>query len=350
MPTRLCAAHQLHRRDGRGCDHVASRSVPVRAGTTTTATPGSETSATADRQSRRRRHSLFDNAVVFVRDRLLARAGLSPPTPSPAETCPTNGDSILPGYPGGTAVSETRSTDNSSSTSSANRCSSSPPPPRFDRLDADGWRAAELAADDDRRPLERGGRRHLGARAAHGRTSRLICAAGLRRSAIAAAGSNRPRGSRSPTIVADTAPRGTPPIRTMAAASDDPARTPHSSSPLSAVPSPPTIPDRSQPSHAVIEMTEDGYAYRFRPDERPLGDAEGAFLVCGFWLSLAGTAGRNTRAQPAGSNEIGPHAGLPACSRGVRRRPTAAARKPPASVRPRATPRMRNRAGGLNAG
>ena len=34
-------------------------------------------------------------------------------------------------------------------------------------------------------------------------------------------------------------------------------------------------------------MTEDGYAYRFRPDERPLGRAEGAFLLCGFWLALA---------------------------------------------------------------
>jgi GH15 family glucan-1,4-alpha-glucosidase len=35
------------------------------------------------------------------------------------------------------------------------------------------------------------------------------------------------------------------------------------------------------------ELTEDGYAYRFRPDERPLGESEGAFLLCGFLLSLA---------------------------------------------------------------
>jgi GH15 family glucan-1,4-alpha-glucosidase len=37
----------------------------------------------------------------------------------------------------------------------------------------------------------------------------------------------------------------------------------------------------------VGELTEDGYAYRFRPDERPLGEAEGAFQLCGFWLALA---------------------------------------------------------------
>ncbi len=35
------------------------------------------------------------------------------------------------------------------------------------------------------------------------------------------------------------------------------------------------------------ELTEDGYCYRFRPDERPLGEAEGAFLLCGYLMSLA---------------------------------------------------------------
>jgi GH15 family glucan-1,4-alpha-glucosidase len=37
----------------------------------------------------------------------------------------------------------------------------------------------------------------------------------------------------------------------------------------------------------VAELTDDGYAYRFRHDERPLGQAEGAFLLCGFVLALA---------------------------------------------------------------
>jgi GH15 family glucan-1,4-alpha-glucosidase len=35
------------------------------------------------------------------------------------------------------------------------------------------------------------------------------------------------------------------------------------------------------------ELTQDGYCYRFRHDERPLGHAEGAFLLCGFLLALA---------------------------------------------------------------
>jgi GH15 family glucan-1,4-alpha-glucosidase len=35
------------------------------------------------------------------------------------------------------------------------------------------------------------------------------------------------------------------------------------------------------------ELAEDGYLYRYRPDERPLGEAEGAFLLCGFVMALA---------------------------------------------------------------
>ena len=37
----------------------------------------------------------------------------------------------------------------------------------------------------------------------------------------------------------------------------------------------------------AAELTEDGYAYRFRHDERPLAEAEGAFLLCGFVMALA---------------------------------------------------------------
>jgi GH15 family glucan-1,4-alpha-glucosidase len=40
--------------------------------------------------------------------------------------------------------------------------------------------------------------------------------------------------------------------------------------------------------HAYLrELTVDGYAYRFRHDERPLADAEGSFLLCGFLTALS---------------------------------------------------------------
>jgi GH15 family glucan-1,4-alpha-glucosidase len=37
----------------------------------------------------------------------------------------------------------------------------------------------------------------------------------------------------------------------------------------------------------VSELARDGFVYRFAPDERPLGEAEGAFLLCGFTTALA---------------------------------------------------------------
>jgi GH15 family glucan-1,4-alpha-glucosidase len=33
------------------------------------------------------------------------------------------------------------------------------------------------------------------------------------------------------------------------------------------------------------ELTVDGFAYRFRHDDRPLHEAEGAFVLCGFWMA-----------------------------------------------------------------
>ena len=38
---------------------------------------------------------------------------------------------------------------------------------------------------------------------------------------------------------------------------------------------------------ALSELGRDEYMYRFRQDDRPLGEAEGAFLLCGFLTSLA---------------------------------------------------------------
>jgi GH15 family glucan-1,4-alpha-glucosidase len=35
------------------------------------------------------------------------------------------------------------------------------------------------------------------------------------------------------------------------------------------------------------ELAQEHYVYRFRHDDRPLGHAEGAFILCGFLMSLA---------------------------------------------------------------
>ena len=35
------------------------------------------------------------------------------------------------------------------------------------------------------------------------------------------------------------------------------------------------------------DLIADGYVYRYLVDGAPLGEREGAFLICGFWLALA---------------------------------------------------------------
>ncbi len=35
------------------------------------------------------------------------------------------------------------------------------------------------------------------------------------------------------------------------------------------------------------DLAVDGYVYRFRQDARPLAEAEGAFLLCGFLMAMA---------------------------------------------------------------
>ena len=37
----------------------------------------------------------------------------------------------------------------------------------------------------------------------------------------------------------------------------------------------------------TAELSDDFFAYRYRPEDRPLGEAEGAFLLCGFAMALA---------------------------------------------------------------
>jgi GH15 family glucan-1,4-alpha-glucosidase len=40
-------------------------------------------------------------------------------------------------------------------------------------------------------------------------------------------------------------------------------------------------------AQVVHDLTDDGYAYRFHADDQQLGEAEGAFVLCGFSLALA---------------------------------------------------------------
>jgi GH15 family glucan-1,4-alpha-glucosidase len=234
---------------------------------------------------------LLDDAVQFVAQRLLADG----PELKPAYT--TTGDRIpgesrlnLPGYPGGDDKIGNRVTQQFQLDAFGEALLLFAAAAEHDHLDADGWRAAEIAADAIAGRWEEPDAGIWELEPDHFTHSRLICAAGLRQisrrqraggkahtwlaladriTAKAAAEALHPSGrwQRSPSDARIDAALLLPAIRGAIDPQD-----PRSLATL----------------HAVErELTQDGYCYRYRPDERPLGEAEGAFLLCGFILSLA---------------------------------------------------------------
>jgi alpha,alpha-trehalase len=235
--------------------------------------------------------TLLDAAVRFTRDRLLDDGKhLTPAYTTSGDPIPAERPLELPGYPGGVNVVGNHVRDQFQLDVFGEALLLLAEAARHDRLDAETWHAAEIAARaiENRWQEPDAGIWELGPD--HWTVSRLLCAAGLR--AIAAAG---PAGEQSAgwlaladTIVADTASRAvhrsgrwqrSPTDRRIDAAlllpalrGAVPADDPRSVATLEAV---------------LEELSEDGYVYRFRPDSRPLGEAEGAFLLCGFLASLA---------------------------------------------------------------
>ncbi|MCX4426570.1 glycoside hydrolase family 15 protein [Streptomyces mirabilis] len=161
---------------------------------------------------------------------------------------------------------------------------------RQDRLDRDGRQAAEIAvaAIGSRWSEPDAGIWELADRAwTH---SRLICAAGLRRIADVAPDSAR-RGEwieLADTILAHTTAHAVRPDGHWQRAPDDTGLD-------AALLLPPVrglLPADDPRTRATLRaytenLTGDHFAYRFRHDERPLEEAEGAFLLCGFVTALA---------------------------------------------------------------
>ncbi|WP_051879147.1 glycoside hydrolase family 15 protein [Streptomyces sp. NRRL B-24720] len=157
------------------------------------------------------------------------------------------------------------------------------------RLGAEGWRAAEIAADAiaRRRQEPDAGIWELDNRAwTH---SRLSCAAGLR-SLAQAAPAERARTWRdlADSLVAETAATSTHPSGRWQRSPQDPGLDAALLLPPLRGALPANDPRTLRTLQAYTqELTHDHYAYRFRHDERPLEEAEGAFLLCGYVMALA---------------------------------------------------------------
>ncbi|MBV9335754.1 MAG: hypothetical protein JO243_07650, partial [Solirubrobacterales bacterium] len=236
-------------------------------------------------------HSLLDDAVRFVSAQLLAHGPeLRPAYTTRGESVPDQLELDLPGYPGGCDTIGNWVNQQFQLDAFGEALLLLAAAANHDRIDADGWRAAETAAEAIASRWREPDAGIWELDSDHFTHSRLICAAGLRQisrhhpgpekgrewlaladqiTATASAEALHPSGrwQRSPTDERIDAALLLPAIRGAIAPED-----PRSIATLRAV---------------ERELTEDGYGYRYRPDERPLGQAEGAFLLCGFILSLA---------------------------------------------------------------
>jgi alpha,alpha-trehalase len=235
-------------------------------------------------------HPLLDSAVTFVRDRLLEHGpGLRPAYTTTGARVPDEEQCDLPGYPGGTAISGNHVNEQFQLDGFGESLLLFADAARLDRLDADGWRAAHMAveaiaarwteADAGIWELEPDEWTH----------SRLICAAGLRTISSHAGGEEAAKWlALADAILAETAAQAIHPSGRWQRSPRDARLDAALLFPALRGAIPADDPRTLATLHTYArELTEDGYAYRFRPDERPLGESEGAFLLCGFLLSLA---------------------------------------------------------------
>jgi len=235
--------------------------------------------------------SLLDSAVRFVSARLIEHGPrLAPAYRTDGAPVPDEQTLDLPGYPGGRPIVGNWVNHQLQLDAFGDALLLFAAADEADRLDADGWRAAEIAVEA---LAERGEEPDAGIwelPPEHWTHSALTAAAGLR--AVA----RRPRADGRAGVLAAMAD-----AFVARAASTSLHRTGRwQRSPTDErvdaallLPTlrgalPPDDPRAVLTLRAVLdELTEDGYAYRFRHGDLPLGRAEGSFLLCGFVVAAA---------------------------------------------------------------
>ncbi|MFZ0120880.1 MAG: glycoside hydrolase family 15 protein [Pseudonocardiaceae bacterium] len=236
-------------------------------------------------------HPLLDDAVRFVAQRLLDDG----PKLTPAYTItggrvPDQQTLDLPGYPGGNDIIGNHVNAQFQLDAFGEALLLFAAAARHDRLDSDYYpavTAAVTAIQERWRQPDAGIWELADQRWAH---SRLTCAAGLRTMAAAGASATDAAAwtALADAILADTAGDCLHPRGRWQRAPNDPRVDAALLLPAIRGALPATDPRSLATYRAVHEqLGEDGYVYRFRHDRRPLGKAEGAFLLCGFHLALA---------------------------------------------------------------
>jgi hypothetical protein len=235
-------------------------------------------------------HPLLADAISFTTARVLEHGDrLAPAYRTDGTALPDERTLRLPGYPGGAAVVGNRATGQFQLDALGEILQLLAAAARHDHLDGDARKTVDVVVDviADRWQAPDAGVWEL--EDAWWSHSRLECVAGLR--SIAGYLPARRGGDLSglaDAILAETTSR----CLTVEGAW---RRSPDLSTTDSALLLPPVrgaLPADDPRTVATLravrrDLTEDGYAYRFLQDNRPLGQAEGAFLLCGFMMSLA---------------------------------------------------------------
>jgi GH15 family glucan-1,4-alpha-glucosidase len=236
-------------------------------------------------------HELLQRIVRFTCERVLADGPeLKPAYTIQGAPVPAMADTALPGYPGGgrQAGNRVRSQfqlDTLGEILQLIACAA-----RLDGLDEDGWQAAHLVADAISQRAQQADAGVWELAPARWTHSRLSCVAGL--SAISQAAGTASRRTEwlalADQLRASCASECVHPDGHWQRAPGDPRvdaalLLPGMRGAL-APEDPRTVLTIAAVHH---QLAEDGYLYRFRHDQRPLGHAEGAFLLCGLWMALA---------------------------------------------------------------
>ena len=235
--------------------------------------------------------ALLDAAVAFVSDRLREHGEqLAPAYTTSGAVVPDQRHLDLPGYPGGYDIIGNWVNKQFQLDAFGESLLLFADAARLDRMDSTHWKAVDAAASAiaKRWTEPDAGIWEIDNRAwTH---SRLTAAAGLRAVAAVnhASGQTRDWLTLADRIVAETAATSLHGDGHWTRSPDDPA--------LDAALLLPglrgAVPHDDPRTTATLEaylrdLTVGGYAYRFRHDDRPLADAEGAFLLCGFLVALS---------------------------------------------------------------
>ena len=244
-------------------------------------------------------HPLLDGTVRFITERVLADGpDLMPAYTVSGDPLPGERTMRVRGYPGGAAAwAGNRVTGQFQLDAFGEVLQLLAAAARLGLDGPDTWRAARVAADaigkrwaePDAGVWELDPRRW-----AH---SRLSCVAGLRAIAQAAGlGTGRGDGGAGPEpgqwsgladLILASVHDSVHPSGRWQRAPGDPRADASLLLPVIRGAVPPDDPRaRATIAEVASSLGDDGFIYRFRHDARPLHEAEGAFLLCGFWMAL----------------------------------------------------------------